>query len=61
MRSRPCHVGEARSADGFTFCGQAASLVVGEVNPVGTVRRAEDPVLLAEVVNDGLRLSIYPA
>ena len=54
-------VGEAPSAEGFTFHGQAASLVVGEANPSGTIRRAEDPVLLAQVVNDSLLLSIDPA
>ena len=46
-----CHdagdVGETPSAEGFAFHGEAASLVVGEANPLGTVRRAEDPVLLA--------------
>jgi hypothetical protein len=43
------------------FHGQTASLVVGQANPLGTVRRPEDPVLLAQVVNDGLLLSIDPA
>ena len=54
-------VGEAPSAEDVAFHGQAASLVVGEANPLGTVRRAENPVLLAKVVNDGLLLSIDPA
>jgi hypothetical protein len=54
------HVGEAPSTEGLVFHGQATSLVVGEVNPAGTVRRTKDPVLLAEVVNDGLLWSIDP-
>ena len=60
-----CHdagdVGEAPSAEGLAFHGQTASLIVGEANPLGTVRRTEDPVLLAQVLNDGLLLSIDPA
>jgi hypothetical protein len=40
-------VGEAPSAEGVAFHGQAASLVVSEANSLGTVRRTEDPVLLA--------------
>ncbi len=35
-------VGEALSAEGFAFHGQTASLVVGQANTVGPVRRAED-------------------
>jgi len=54
-------VGEAPSAEGFAFHGQTASLIVGEANPLGTVRRTEDPVLLAQVRNDSLLLSIDPA
>ena len=54
-------VGEAPSAEGLAFHGQTASLVIAEANPAGTVRRTEDPVLLAEVINDGLLLSIDPA
>ena len=46
-------VGEAPSADGVAFDGQAASLVIGEVNPAGTVRRAEDPVLLGSPSKPG--------
>src|SRR3989442_6477009 len=54
-------VGEAPSAERLAFHGQPASLVVSEANPLGTVRRAEDPVLFAKIVNDGLLLSIDPA
>jgi hypothetical protein len=45
----------------LAFCGQTASLVIGEANTAGTVRRTEDPVLLAQVVNGGLLLSVDPA
>jgi hypothetical protein len=54
------HVGKPPSTERVAFYGQATALVVGEVNPVGTVRRTEDPILLAEVINDGLLLSIDP-
>ena len=60
-----CHdagdLGEAPSAEGLAFHGQTASLIVGEANPLGTVRCTEDSVLLAQVVNNGLLLSIDPA
>jgi hypothetical protein len=49
------------SAQGFAFDGQAASVVVGEANPLGTVCRAEDPVLLQQILDDVLLLSIDPA
>ena len=37
-----------------SFYGYAAPLVVGEAKPSGTVRGAEDAVLLEQVVNDRL-------
>ena len=46
-----CHdagdVGETPPAEGLSFHGESASLVVGEANALGAVCRAEDPVLLA--------------
>ena len=60
-----CHdagdVREAAPAEDLAFHGEAASLVVGETQPSGSVRRAEDPVLLEQVVNDRLLLPIDPA
>ena len=60
-----CHdasdVREAAPAEHLAFHGQAASLVVGEAQPSGSVRRAEDPVLLEQVVNDRLLLPVDPA
>ena len=44
-----------------TFHGQAAALVVGKTHPSGSVRGAEIPVLLKEVVDDGLLMPINPA
>ena len=55
------NLGEAPSAEGVAFHGQAASLVDGEANPLATVRRAEHAVLLEQIVNDVLLLSIGPA
>ena len=43
------------------FHGQPASLVVGETQSSGTMRRAEDPVLLEQVFNDRLLLPVDPA
>jgi hypothetical protein len=51
-------VGEAPSAEGVAFYGRTASLVIGEANLTGTICRTENPVLLAQVVDDGLQLSI---
>ena len=42
------------------FNGQAASLVIGEAQASGSTRRAENPVLLEQVLNDRERLSIDP-
>jgi hypothetical protein len=52
---------EVPTAEDVAFHGETASLVVGEANPSRTVRRTEDPVFLAQVVNHGLLLSIDPA
>jgi hypothetical protein len=41
--------------------GQVAPLVVGEAQPSGTVRGAEDTVLLEQVVNDRLLVPVDPA
>src|SRR6185436_5481039 len=40
---------------------QAPALVVGEAEPSGSVRCAEDAVLLEQVVNDRLLLPVDPA
>jgi hypothetical protein len=60
-----CHdagdVREAAPAENVAFHGQAAPLVVGEANPSGTVRGAEDTVLFEQVVNDGLLVPVDPA
>jgi hypothetical protein len=45
---------EASSAEDLAFHGQAASLVIGEAEPSGSLRRAEDTILLDQVVNDWL-------
>jgi len=45
----------------LAFHGQAASLVVVEGNPSGTVGGAEDAVLLTQVVNHVLLLPVDPA
>jgi len=39
-------------AEDFPFHGQAASLVVGEAQLSGSLRRAEDSILFEQVVND---------
>ena len=57
----PGHVRQAASAENDAFHGQAASLVVGEAQPSGSVRGAEDPVLLEQVVDDRLLLPVHPA
>ena len=60
-----CHdasdVPEAAPAEHLALHGEATSLVVGETQPSGSVRRAENPVLLEQVVNDRLVLPIDPA
>ncbi len=48
-------------AEDLALHGQAASLVVGEGNPSGTVSCAKDTVLLKQVVNDVLLLPVDPA
>ena len=48
----PGHIRQAASAEDHAFDGQAAPLVVGEAQPSGSVRGAEDPVLLEQVVDD---------
>ena len=55
------HVRQAASAENAAFHGQAAALVVGEAQPSGSVRGAEDPVLLEQVVDDRLLLPVNPA
>ena len=57
----PDDVREAASAENVAFHGQAAALVVGEAQPSGSVRGAEDPVLLEQVVDDRLLLPVDPA
>ncbi len=57
----PGHLRQAASAENDTFHGQAAALVVGEAQSAGSVRGAEDPVLLEQVVNGRLLLPVHPA
>ena len=53
--------GDKPSDTPCAFCAKTRPMrLVGQANPLGTVRR-EDPVLLAKVVDDGLLLSIDPA
>ena len=47
-------------AEDFAFHRQAAALVVGETQTSGSVRRAEHPILLEQIVNDRLLLSVDP-
>jgi hypothetical protein len=42
------------------FHGEATSLVIGEAQASRWLRRAQDPILLEQVVNDRLLLSIDP-
>jgi hypothetical protein len=49
------------TAEDVAFHGETASLVVGQAQPPGTVHCAEDAVLLEQVVNDPLLVSINPA
>ena len=48
-------------AEDLAFHGQAPSLIVGEAQSSGTVRRAEDTVLLEQVGDDRLQLPVDPA
>ena len=59
--SRPDTSSKAASAENDDFHGQAASPVVSEAQPSGSVRGAEDPVLLEQVINDRLLLLVHPA
>jgi hypothetical protein len=52
---------EAPTAEDVAFHGQTASVVVGQLQSSTTVYRAEDAVLLEQVVNDGLLVSIEAA
>ena len=60
-----CHdagdVRETLPSEGLPFHGESAPLVVGEANASRAVCRAEDPVLLQQVLDDVLLLSIDPA
>ena len=60
-----CHdAGDSRevtTAEDVAFHGETASLVVGQAQSSRTVHRAEDTVLLEQVVNDRLLVSIDPA
>ncbi len=48
-------------SEDLAFHGQAAALVVGEAEPSRSVRCAQDPVLLEQIVNDRLLLPVDPA
>ena len=60
-----CHdtgdLSETTSSEDLAFHGQSALLVVGEANASRAVCRAQDPVLLQQVLDDVLLLSIDPA
>ena len=56
----PATAAKAASAEDLAFHGQSPSLVVGETQ-LGTVSAAEDPVLLTQVVDDVLLVSVDPA
>jgi phage head maturation protease len=49
------------TAEDVAFHGETASLVVGQAQSSGTVHRAEDAVLLEQIDNDRLLVSIDPA
>ena len=49
------------TAEDLAFHGKMASLVVGQAQSPGTVHRSEDAVLLEQVVNHRLLMSIDPA
>ena len=52
---------EVTPAEDVAFHGETASLVVGQAQSSGTVQRAENAILLEQVVNDGLLVSIDPS
>jgi len=52
---------EVTTAEDVAFHGETASLVVGQAQSSGIVHRAEYAVLLEQVVNDRLLVSIDPA
>ena len=60
-----CHdagdVRETLPSEGLPFHGESPPLIVGEANASRAVCRAEDPVLLQQVLDDVLLLSIDPA
>jgi hypothetical protein len=49
------------TAEDVAFHGETASLVVGQAQSSGTVHCAENAILLDQVVNDRLLVSIDPA
>lgn len=49
---------EVPTAEDAAFHGETASLIVGQAQSSGTAHRAEDAVLLEQVVNDRLLVSI---
>src|SRR5262249_5546490 len=59
--SRCCDGREVTTAEEVAFDGETASLIVGQAQSPRTVRRAENAVLLEQVVDDRLLVSIYPA
>jgi hypothetical protein len=52
---------EVTTAEDVAFHGETASLVVGQAQSSGTVHCAENAILLDQVVNDRLLVSIDPA
>jgi hypothetical protein len=56
----PADRSQAAPAEDFAFHGQAASLVVREAQSSGLLHRSENPILLQQVINDRLLLSIDP-
>src|SRR5262245_58381863 len=53
--------GEGTTAEDMAFHGETASLVVGQAQSLRAVHRAENAILLQQVVDDRLLVSIYPA
>ena len=60
-----CHnagdIRETLLTEGLPFHGESTPLIVSEANGPRAVYRAEDPVLLEQVLDEVLRLSIDPA
>ena len=54
-------LGQPLASQDFPFDRQAAPLIVGQHNPLGTVRFPEHPVLGEQIINHLLLLPVHPA